>query len=178
MPTEERERIRNPTPPLGSHYVRPGSHHEKVDGPYNSEDFENELTPTPKEGEPTALEAFEHASRVNQRIANRLNMIAHSAGVGLHMGDEVRAARETADRTAKFQKKIMALLIAAVTAAGSALVGVAKALYEKGGAEATMKARINYLEHQAERSRIEVDRLRDRLNETYWRTPTRNGADQ
>ena len=120
------------------------------------------LTPTP--GSITAEAAWEHANHVHRRNTDMISAIAHASGVGMDVADRIRSVEEKADHTSKKLKKWQAVAIAALTAAGSGLVAAGKMLYEKGGAEATMSARIQYLE-------AEVQRIRDRVERRRWEQP-------
>lgn len=74
--------------------------------------------------------------------------------------------RETAERVDAFEKKLkwwQALAIAAITTAGTALVTVAKGLYERGEKEGVNEMRLRQLEKTQEQILQSTDRLRDMI---------------
>lgn len=90
----------------------------------------DELTPPPVDvndmpREPSAAEAWAHASNVNVRTVNLLTAIAESAGAGLRVGDEIA----TLGRKLRFWRFVIVALL--VPTCG-ALIAIGTKLYMKG----------------------------------------------
>lgn len=90
----------------------------------------DDLTPPPVDvnqipREPSAAEAWDHASNVNRRSVNLLAQIAESSGAGMRVGDAI----EELARKLRFWKWV---LMGVVVPIGAALVAVAIKIYSKG----------------------------------------------
>jgi hypothetical protein len=89
-----------------------------------------DLTPPPVHvgdipREPSATEAWHHASNVNTRTVNLLAAIAQSSGVGMRMGDEVADL----GKKLRFWRRV---LVGVLVPVGGALIAVALKLYQAG----------------------------------------------
>ena len=123
-----------------------------------------EVTPPPVDvRQITAQAAWDHANNVAKRTADALTSIAHSSGVGMEFGDEVRDLRAGVSSVKRKMKWWQALAIAALTASGSALFGLAKGLYSTGEKNGVLEMRLRGCEQQAERNRDAIDRIQDTL---------------
>ena len=72
--------------------------------------------------------------------------------------------QETAEKVETFEKKLkwwQALAIAAITAAGTSLIGVARGLYERGEKEGVTEMRLRQLEKTQDQINQVTERLRD-----------------
>jgi hypothetical protein len=93
-------------------------------------DFQDELTPPPVDTgdiprEPSAAEAWNHASNVNTRTVNLLSAIAQSSGAGMRVGDDIKQLA----RRLKFWR---AVIVVVLIPACSALIAIGLKLYSKG----------------------------------------------
>jgi len=132
-------------------------------------DLEEEVTPRPHDI--TAADAWEHSTHVAKRTADRLSNIAHSAGVGMDVGDQVR---QQAKDLASVNRKIkfwQALALAALTAAGSALVGVARGLYDRGEKEGISEMRLRSVEKTVLDNYRHIEKIREDMWKLYFKQP-------
>lgn len=87
---------------------------------------------------------------------------------------------ERLDALERKMRLVWALLGAAGTAAAGSIVTVGKGLYERGADEGALKIRLEHHERDAERLRVELRDLRDRLddNRAGRRRPTSDSTAQ
>lgn len=169
QPTGERDAIRRPpTSPVVAEPAAPQTFYDDLES----------LTPKPMDmREITPNMAWDHANRIAQRNANMLSAIAQSSGVGMDVGDEVADLKKQVKQHASKLKWWQALILAALTAAGTAILGAAKGLYTKGEKEGAMEIRVRQLELQMDRNYDAIDKLRDEISRMIRRRdqePVRN----
>ena len=155
QPTSERDAIRRPpTSPIVPESSIPQNFYDDLES----------LTPPPHDiREITPEMAWDHANRIALRNANMLGAIAQSSGVGMSVGDDVNELKKTVKSHSKKFTWWQALILAALGASGTAILGAAKGLYTKGEREGSMEIRVHQLEIQVERNLDTLDKLRDEM---------------
>lgn len=117
----------------------------------------DELTPPPVDTneiprEPTAGEAWQHATHVNRRVVDLLSQIAHSSGAGMSFGDEIAKLR-------RGRRITFGISMGALISAIAGLIAVGTKLYGRGYDAGVDQSWKTYIERSVEKNAERIERL-------------------
>lgn len=127
---------------------------------------------TPQPYEVSSGEAWDHATKVQERTANALAEIAHAAGVGVDVNDRIDALEREVTSTSKKLKTWQAVAMAALSAAGISVYGVVTGVYDRGAREGANEVRLTHVEQSIDKLEIEIAGIRTEIEMIFMRDKT------